>query len=298
MADIIFGIIFVVIFYSVFKFIWTHVTTVSYNGLEGFFKSWGSQVIWAFIITAIIITILAKIFESIFNFGRGLNVDFFDILIFGGVAYALFAIFSASDNFDRKTFRENYNRHVVDLSKKLNLDDTILFHISHENPGNMIDLNDTREVDELSLAEDFVSEGSSKLVEFPNMSISHHVNNKGNVTTITVYLKSKSDEVYSEFKGTADFDEKFDSVFTMERLIANIAFTAAIEAVAEGKSRAIENSLHLINDDGVFSLLEYISDLGKKITRDYSEDGIDYIVSRDGSGNLSLKMLKLASEGK
>ena len=272
MADIIWGIIFIVIFYNVFRFIWTHVTTVSYNGLEGFFKSWGSQVIWAFIITAIIITIIAKILDSIFSFGRGLNVDFFDVLIFGGVAYVIFAIFSSSeDAFDKKTFRENYNRHVVELSKKLNLDDYVTSYISHESPGDLMDLGDAREVDELSLAEDFVSEGSSKLVEFPNMSISHHVNNKGNVTTITVYLKSKSDEVYSEFKGTADFDEKFDSVFTMERIIANIAFTAAIEAVAEGKSRAIENSLHLINDDGVFSLLEYISDLGKKITRDYSD---------------------------
>ena len=289
MADIIWGIIFIVIFYNVFRFIWTHVTTVSYNGLEGFFKSWGSQVIWAFIITAIIITIIAKILDSIFSFGRGLNVDFFDVLIFGGVAYVIFAIFSSSeDAFDKKTFRENYNRHVVELSKKLNLDDYVTSYISHESPGDLMDLGDAREVDELSLAEDFVSDGSSKLVQFPNMEISHYVNKSGNYRSIKLSLNPS----------TCDDIEGRAALSYIRRLIAEIAFTAAIEAVAEGKSRAIENSLHLINDDGVFSLLKYISDLGKKITRDYSEDGIDYIVSRDGSGNLSLKMLKLASEGK
>ena len=288
MADIIVGIIFVVIFYSVFKFIWTHVTTVSYNGLEGFFKSWGSQIMWSFIITLIIMTILAKIFESIFNFGRGLNVDFFDILIFGGVAYALFAIFSASDNFDRKTFRENYNRHVVELSKKLNLDDTILFHISHENPGNMIDLNDTREVDELTLAEDFVSDGSSKLVQFPNMEISHYVNKSGNYRSIKLSLNPS----------TCDDIEGRAALSYIRRLIAEITFTAAIEAVAEGKSRAIENSLHLINEHGVFGLLEYVSDSAEKVSRDYTEDGIKYLVSRDSDGYVYLKMIKTSSEGK
>ncbi|MBQ7723622.1 MAG: hypothetical protein IJT57_04795, partial [Selenomonadaceae bacterium] len=105
MADFLVGIIFVVIFYNVFKFIWTHVTTVSYSGLEGFFKSWGNQVFWSFVITAIIITILAKILDSILDFGRGLNFGFSDVLIFGVVAYVLFAIFSSSDTFDRKTFR-------------------------------------------------------------------------------------------------------------------------------------------------------------------------------------------------
>ena len=287
MADIFFGILFVVIFYFVFKAIWTNVTTVSYNGLEGFFKSWGNQIMWAFIITLIIVFIIAKILESVLDFGRGLDFGFGDFLIWGFVAYVAYAIFSSSnDAFDRKTFRENYNRHVVELSKKLNLEDTVLFHISHENPGNLIDLNDTREVNELTLAEDFVSEGSSKLVQFPSMSIEHHVNKSGNYKSVKLSLSPSTCE---DIEGRA-------ALSYIRRLIAEITFTAAIEAVAEGKSRAIENSLHLINEHGVFGLLEYVSD--EKISRDYTEDGIKYLVSRDGSGYIYLKIIKTSSEDK
>lgn len=125
MADIIFGIIFLVIFYFVFKFIWTHVTTVSYNGLEGFFKSWGSQLMWAFIITLIIMAIIAKILESVIDAGRG--VDLFDILGVGGVLFFIYAVFFANtDTFNRKNFRENYNRKVIELSNQLNLDGEVL----------------------------------------------------------------------------------------------------------------------------------------------------------------------------
>ena len=296
MADIFFGILFVVIFYFVFKAIWTNVTTVSYNGLEGFFKSWGNQIFWAFIITAIIVTIIAKILESVLNFGRGLNFGFGDLLIWGFVAYFVYAIFASGDAFDRKTFRENYNRHVIELSKQLNLDVEVSSYITNEFPGDILDVNDEREVHRLALAEDFISEGSSKLVRFPNMLINHHVNKSGNYTSIKLFLKSKGDEVYSEFKGTAEYDDRMDTIFHMEKLITEIAFTAAIEAVAEGKSRAIENSLHLINAKGEFSLLEYISE--EKISRDYSEDGIKYLVSREGSGNIYLKMIKTSSEDK
>ena len=126
MADIIFGIIFIVVFYFVFKLIWNNVTTVSYSGLGGFLKSWGNQLFWAFMIAAIVTTIAAKILESIFNFGRGLNFDFYDVLILGVVLYVLYAIFSSSDAFDRKTFRENYNRKVIELSNQLNLDGEVL----------------------------------------------------------------------------------------------------------------------------------------------------------------------------
>lgn len=231
------------------------------------------------------------------NFGRGLNFGFSDGLILGVVVYVLYAIFASSDAFDRKTFRENYNRNVVELSNKLDLSGDILLYAAHGSPGDIVDFNDEREVNELTLAEDFVSEGSSKLVQFPNMSISHHVNSKGNVTSITIYLKSKGHEVYSEFKGTAEYDNQMDTIFNIEKLIANIAFTAAIEAVAEGKSHAIENSLHLIKK-GEFSLLEYISDSDEKIRRDYSEDGIDYTVSMNSGEFISLKMLKLSSRDK
>ena len=296
MADIIFGIIFLVIFYFVFKFIWTHVTTVSYSGLEGFFKSWGSQLMWAFIISLIIMAIIGKILGSVVDFGRGLDFSFGNLLVWGCLAYIVYAIFASSDAFDRKTFRENYNRKVRELNEQLNLDGEVLLYIAQEFPGDIVDVNDEREIYKLSLAEDFVSTGSSKLVEFPNMWINHIVNKSGNYTSIRLSMKSKYDEVYSEFKGTADYEKKTDSIFQMEKLVANIAFTAAIEAVAEGKSRAIENSLHLISDN-VFSLLEYISS-EEKVTRNCTEDGIEYTVSRESNGNFSLKMLKRNSEGK
>ena len=288
MAEILLWIIFIGTFYFVFKFIWTHVTTVSHSGLKGFIHSWWEQFLWAFVIAGVVTAIAAHILESVMNFGRGLNFGFSDIFIGGVVVYVLFAIFSSSDAFDRKTFRENYNRHVVELSKKLNLEDTILSHISHENPGNMIDLNDTREVDELTLAEDFVSDGSSKLVQFPNMAISHYVNKSGNYRSIKLSLNPSTCE---DIEGKA-------ALSYIRRLIAEITFTAAIEVVAEGKSRAIENSLHLINEHGVFNLLEYVSDSAEKVSRDYTEDGIKYLVSRDSDGYVYLKMIKTSSEGK
>ena len=65
MAAVLFGIVSVVVFCFVFKTIWKNVTTVSYNGLEGFFKSWGNQIFWALIITGIIMTIIAKILGAV-----------------------------------------------------------------------------------------------------------------------------------------------------------------------------------------------------------------------------------------
>lgn len=117
MAEIFLWIIFIGTFYFVFKFIWTHVTTVSYSGLKGFIHSWWEQFLWSFVIAGVVTAIAAHILESFMNFGRGLNFGFSDIFIGGVVVYVIFAIFSASDTFDRKTFRENYNRHVVELSK-------------------------------------------------------------------------------------------------------------------------------------------------------------------------------------
>ncbi|MBQ6005516.1 MAG: hypothetical protein IJL14_04630 [Selenomonadaceae bacterium] len=282
MADFLVGIIFVVIFYNVFKFIWTHVTTVSYSGLEGFFKSWGNQVFWSFVITAIIITILAKILDSILDFGRGLNFGFSDVLIFGVVAYVLFAIFSSSDTFDRKTFRENYNRNVIALKKKL--DFSTITYFLHECPGNLVLSNDNREEFELTLAEDFISAGSSKLVQIPNMSISHDGDDKFPQIELRLYHKSDPDE------------GKRMEIWFWEQRFLEIAIGAMIEAVAEGKSRAVENALKLIDKDGDFTLEKFA--LGKISECDHTEDGIAYTVSSDSSGNFSFKMLKLSSEGK
>lgn len=297
MADIFFGIIFLVVFYNVFKLIWNNVTTVSYNGLEGFFKSWGSQLMWAFIITLIIMTIIAKILESVLDFGRGFEFGFGDLLVWGCVAYIVYAIFASSDTFDRKTFRENYNRHVIELSKQLNLDDNVTSYILHEFPGDLADLKDEREDYRLTLAEEFISNGSSTLVQFPSMWINHSVNKSGNYTSIRLSLKSKRDEFYSKSRDEANYAGKMGLILFMEKLIAEIAFTAAIEAVAEGKSRAIENNLHLINEHGAFNFLEYVSDSEEKVTRDYTEDGIEYTVSCTANGDVSLRMKK-NSEGK
>ena len=298
MADIIFGIIFIVVFYFVFKLIWNNVTTVSYSGLEGFFKSWGSQLIWAFIITLIIMAIIGKILGSVLDFGRGLDLSFGNLLVWGCLAYIVYAIFASSDAFDRKTFRENYNRKVIELSNQLNLADNVTSYILHEFPGDIVDVNDEREDYRLTLAEDFLSGGSSKLVQFPSMWINHIVNKAGNYTSIRLSMKSKRDEFYSKSRDEANYAGKMGSILFMEKLIAEIAFTAAIEAVAEGKSRAIENSLHLINEHGAFNFLEYVSDSEEKVTRDYTEDGIEYTVSCTGNGDVSLKMLKRNSEGK
>lgn len=298
MADLFGGIIFIVIFYFVFKTIWNNVTTVSYSGLEGFFKSWGNQVFWAFIITAIIITIGAKLLESVMDFGRGMNFGFSDVFIFGVVVYVLYAIFSSSDAFDRKTFRENYNRHVIEISKKLELDSDVTYYICHEFPGDLVDVNDERETYRLTLAEDFIPEGSSKLVQFPSMLINHHVNKSGSYKSIKVFLKSKRDEFYSEHRDEADYAGKMGSILFMEKLIAEIVFTAAIEAVAEGKSRAIENSLLLINEHGAFGFLRYTSEDDKTVSHTHTEDGIDYIVSCNNNGDVSLKMIKKTSGDK
>ncbi|MBQ6296513.1 MAG: hypothetical protein IJK81_02245 [Selenomonadaceae bacterium] len=287
MADIIFGIIFLVVFYFVFKLIWNNVTTVSYSGLEGFFKSWGNQIFWAFIITAIIMTIAAKIMESITSFGRGLDFGLFDILCYGIGAYVIFAVFFSSENaFDRKTFRENYNRNVTELSEKIGLNK--FTYIADGNPGNLINIDDKREGNPLSLAEEFVTNGSSELIQFPSMWINHSVSKDGIYTSIKLSLKHL----------TCDDEMGRAGIAYMEKNIAEITFTAAIEAVAKGKGRAIENALSLINEHGAFGFLGYACDAGKTASRNYTEGGIEYIVSRNSNGNVSLKMLKKTSEGK
>ncbi|MBR7024520.1 MAG: hypothetical protein IKI08_00725 [Selenomonadaceae bacterium] len=235
MADIIWGIIFIVIFYNVFRFIWTHVTTVSYNGLEGFFKSWGSQVIWAFIITAIIITIIAKILDSIFSFGRGLNVDFFDVLIFGGVAYVIFAIFSSSeDAFDKKTFRENYNNYVDSFGRAARIYDRMSDYKSSAEPGDKIAEGITSEVRQgtpLNLTEEFLTnENGVKLINFPNA---------------TALYSDEDNEPHIIFM----IDLWGDVNNSIERIFIDIIITAAIAAVEPGKSDEIKRELKLINDD-------------------------------------------------
>ena len=287
MEGIILGAIFIVTFYYAFKTIWKNVTTVSYSGLSGFFSSWLSQLVWAGFIAGVVTMIAAKILESIADFGRG--IDFANLFEWGIVAVVICAIFfHKEDAFDKKTFRDNYNRNVIELNQKLSLDSDILSYITHGEPGNLVDLSDEREAHPLSLAEDFISNVNSKLVQFPKMSISHYVNNKGNYTSIKISLSHSTCDDHMGGVGIA----------YMEKLILEITFTAAIEAVAKGKGRAIENRLHLINEHGAFGFLKYSCDEDKTVAHNHTEDGIDYIVSRSSNGNVSLKMLKKTSENK
>lgn len=79
----------------------------------------------------------------------------------------------------------------------------------------------------------------------------------------------------------------------MEKVIAEITFTAAIEAIAKGKSRDIEKALDLINEHGAFGFLSY----GETDNREYFAEGVRYKVSTDNR-NVSLNMTKIPSEGK
>ena len=286
MAGYLLFIIFIVTFYFVFKAIWKNVTTVSYSGLSGFFSSWLSQLIWAGFIAGVVTMIAAKILESITSFGRGLDFGLFDVLGYGVGAYVIFAVFFQSeDTFDKKTFRENYNNNISKLHENLNM---FSYVSTYGNPSNIINLNDKREGNPLSLAEEFMTTGSSELIQFPSVWINHSVSKDGSYTSIKLSLKHLTCEDEMGRAGIA----------YMEKNIAEITFTAAIESVAKGKSRAIENALSLINEHGAFGFLGYNCDSGKTASRNYTENGIEYIVSRNSNGNVSLKMLKKTSEGK
>lgn len=281
MSGAFFVVVFIVVFYFVFRIIWRNVTTVSYNGLSGFIASWWSQILWAFFITVIITAIIKSIFEGIGNFFSGRGGDILECVLLIGGCY-LIDVISGSNNdlFDKKTFRENYNCNIIELNQKFKLCDDLITHVTNENPGELVNVADNREVQPLSLAEEFVSNGNSTLTQFPNMRINHTVTDK---TCINLSLKHV----------TCDNEMGRASIAFMEHRIAEITFTAAIEAVAKDKSRIIENALNLINDHGAFSFLSY----GDESKREYSTDGVHYIVSKS-KDCVSLKMIKIPSDDK
>ena len=281
MVGVILMIIFVVTFYYAFKTIWKNVKTVSYSGLSGFFSSWLSQLIWAGFIAGVVTTIAAKILESIMDFGS--SIDFGTIFEWGIVAVVICAIFfHEEDTFDRKTFRENYNRNVAELNQQVNLSDDILFFLSKENPGNLVALaeNNTGAAD-LSLPEEFItSKERIKLTTFPSMSIIRTGTDKPHINLSLVHTD-------------CDYEMGRAAIALMEKRITELAFTAAIEAIAKGKSREIENALDLINEHGAFGFLSY----GETDKREYFSEGVRYKVSTD-NGNVSLSITKIPSGGK
>lgn len=264
MADAVGSIIFIVIFYYVFKFIWKNVTTVSYNGLEGFFRSWGNQAFWAFMITCFIVTIVGLALKWLIDaLTPSGDFDLFDLIALGGGALFLYSFISESDSagsqsnaslFVKKTFMDNYNRNVRELRRAEGLDA----------------LNDTPCTDDaLTLPEDFLTRNSgyeyTEIIQFPNVSLSH----SDLETPIEIFL-------FLQLESTT-------SVNQLETLIAKITFTAAIEAVAPGKSREIERALSSIDSNGSFCLPPYSYEEQKKFEGEYDKDGVHYMLSRGDS---------------
>lgn len=265
MADIFWGIIFVVIFYYVFKTIWNNVTTVSFNGLEGFFHSWGNQAFWAFVITCVIVAIIAKVLDWIIN---AFDMDgILKYLIGGFICYLFFSNSDESNQsstsssvsqssqstaqlFAKKTFMENYNRNVRELRQAENLNEIN---------------NEPCTADALTLPEDFLTKHSehefTEAIQFPNLSIIQSDLNNPEVVLILDFASNTA-------------------VNQLEILIAKITFTAAIEAVAPGKSREIERALSSIDSNGSFCLPPYSYEEQKKFEGEYDKDGVHYILSR------------------
>lgn len=261
MADIFWGIVFVVIFYYVFKTIWNNVTTVSFDGLNGFFHSWGNQAFWAFVITCVIVTIIAKVLDWIIN---AFDMDGILKYLIGGFICYLFFNNSSDEStqssqspaqlFAKKTFMENYNRNVRELRQAENLNEIN---------------NEPCTVDALTLPEDFLTKysehESTEAIRFPNLSISHSDLDNPKVIFILLNFESKT------------------SVNQLETLIAKITFTAAIEAVAPGKSREIERALSLIDGNGAFCLPPYSYGDKEEFKSEHSLDDLNCLLLRDDS---------------
>lgn len=259
-------ILYLVIFFFVFRFIWRNTTTVSYSGMSGFFSSWLGQLVWAGFIAGVILMIFMKALEwggNLFGSYSGEIVG----LIFAGIAYCALSNNSgessqsnASSETDRqllakKTFWENYNRKVIELKQKENFS------------SYMPNLVVTQESNSLTLPEEFLSKnGTFDSVEvkgFPQLAISHD---------------DLEDDIKIFF--TVVLDDKANDNF-LEELIVKITFTAAIESVAPGKSLEIESALGLINDSGNFGLPSCDNEPEKKFERTFKENGVMYLFSRD-----------------
>ncbi|MBR4904686.1 MAG: hypothetical protein IKZ53_08435 [Selenomonadaceae bacterium] len=258
-------ILYLVIFFFVFRFIWRNTTTISYSGMSGFFSSWLGQLVWAGFIAGVILIIFMKALEWVGNLFGSYSGEIVG-LIFAGIAYCALSNNSDSTQSDtssetdrqllsKKTFWENYNRNVRELKEKeSSISDTALFALA--NKGD----------DSLTLPEEFLSKsGTFDSVEvkgFPQLAISHD----DLEDDIKIFLMFSYDDTKGDF---------------IQELITKIAFTAAIESVAPGKNLEIESALGLINDNGNFGLPSCDNEPEKKFERTFKENGIMYLFSRD-----------------
>lgn len=262
-------IVFLVIFYFVFSFIWKNTKTISFNGLSGFLDSWISQIVWAAIIsgfaTAFLVGGVAEAGNSLGRFLRSL--DFYDI---AGLIFLIYFIYSAftEDNFDRKTFRKNFNSKVNELLANT----PVLPWLSESNiyqpSGNKDELL-------LDLPEEFISTGDSKLQCFPGWSMKNVVSEKIN-----------------RIRFSFDF-VKPGEIGDDEEGFSEIIITAMIESVTAGKSKEIKSALKLIDSYEIFGLPPVDHMAGVEV------DGVTYNFFKNATGMFfSLTKQIKSSEGK
>ena len=76
------------------------------------------------------------------------------------------------------------------------------------------------------------------------------------------------------------FEDAADNT-PLENIVAKIAFTAAIESVAPGKSLSVESALNLIDSNGTFFLPRHAP--ASDFSHDFEADGIKFSLSIKGS---------------
>lgn len=303
-VDIFWGTIFIVIFYFVFKFIWNNVTTVSFNGLEGFFSSWWNQVVWAFVITCVIIVVIAVVLNWIIN---AFDMDILKYLVVGFICY-LFSGNSSDEStqsskssstdqtlqvrrpyrsndvnkstapfFVKKIFMDNYNRNVRELRRAENFNLRMTNYVNSADKNSIVDgiNNEIRAGDALTLPENFLTRNSrsdsTDAIQFANVSISH--SDAHSSIEILLTFRFDSDTAVNHF----------------EKLLVKIAFPAAIESVAPGNSKEIKRALSLINDKGEFLLPPYDYANKRDFNGEYEAEGVHYLLSRT-AGFLSMNL--------
>ena len=268
MIDTLGLVVFIVSFYFVFRFIWKNTTTISFSGMSGFFSSWLGQLVWAGFIAGVIAMIFLNVMNWLGNFLGENGGDILKVIVCGGVSYLLFGESNDSNNaatntatntgkqlFDKKTFMENYNRNVRELSQKENLSNySASYAKGHAGAP-------------LTLPEDDFMRSNSiddvKIMNTPDFSISY--SREGDKVLIWLFIH---------------FEDAADNT-PLESIVAKIAFTAAIESVAPGKSLSVESALNLIDSNGTFSLPRHAS--ASDFSHDFEADGVKFSFSIKGS---------------
>lgn len=208
--------------------------------------------------------IFVNVMNWLGNFFGSNGGDILKLVVCGGVSYLLFGESNDSTNaatdtskqlFDKKTFMENYNRNVRELSQKENLSDYSASY-AKGHAGAPLTLPE----------DDFMSSNSLddvKIMNTPDFSISY--SNEGDKVLIWLFIHS---------------EDAADNT-PLENLVAKIAFTAAIESVAPSKSHSVESALNLIDGNGEFSLPRHAP--ASDFSHDFEADGIKFSFSIKGS---------------